>query len=141
MSKRVRLHEVRVELEVPFHDVDALRLVWHGHYFKYFEIARTKLLRGIGLDAGDLIGPRYRFLVTESHCRHARRLEYAERFEVAAWIREFEHRVWIDFEIMSIDHQHRCARGYTVLASVDAEGQLLLRTPAAIRERIVVPAT
>ena len=40
-----RLHETSVEIEVPFHDVDALRIVWHGHYYKYLELARTQLLR------------------------------------------------------------------------------------------------
>ena len=25
---------VSVELEVPFHDVDSLHIVWHGHYYK-----------------------------------------------------------------------------------------------------------
>ena len=26
-------------VEVPFFDVDSMRIVWHGHYLKYFEIA------------------------------------------------------------------------------------------------------
>ena len=56
MSDAGRLHEVRVQLEVPFHDVDRLGVVWHGHYFKYFELARTRLLRAIGLDAGAHLG-------------------------------------------------------------------------------------
>ena len=33
-----------VMIEVPFHDVDTMNVVWHGHYLKYFEIARCKLL-------------------------------------------------------------------------------------------------
>ena len=33
-----------VIIEVPFHDVDTMNVVWHGHYLKYFEIARCKLL-------------------------------------------------------------------------------------------------
>ena len=24
-------------VEVPFHDVDAMNVCWHGHYLKYFE--------------------------------------------------------------------------------------------------------
>ena len=24
--------------QVPFHDVDALHIVWHGHYYKYLEV-------------------------------------------------------------------------------------------------------
>ena len=29
-----------VIIEVPFHDVDTMNVVWHGHYLKYFEIPR-----------------------------------------------------------------------------------------------------
>jgi len=36
-----RDHAIEIRLEVPFHDVDALRIVWHGHYLKYLELART----------------------------------------------------------------------------------------------------
>ncbi|MCP4037861.1 MAG: acyl-CoA thioesterase [bacterium] len=131
-----RLHEVRVQLEVPFHDVDPVRVAWHGHYYKYFELARTKLLRSLGLDAGELIGPRFRFLVAESGCRHIQPLTYAERFEVAAWLSDFENRIRIEYEIESLDHRRRCAKGHTVLVSTDLEGRLLLRTPPAIRDRI-----
>jgi len=31
-------------IEIPFHDVDSAEVAWHGHYVKYFEIARCKLL-------------------------------------------------------------------------------------------------
>ena len=37
--------EAAIEVEVPFHDVDAMTVAWHGHYLKYFELARTQLLR------------------------------------------------------------------------------------------------
>jgi hypothetical protein len=32
------------EIDVPFFDVDLMEIVWHGHYAKYFEIARCDLL-------------------------------------------------------------------------------------------------
>ena len=69
-----RLHEISVDLEVPFHDVDPMGIVWHGHYYRYFDAARTQLLRSCGLDAGKLIGGKYVFMVAESRCRHLFRL-------------------------------------------------------------------
>ena len=39
-----------VDVEVPFHDVDVMGVVWHGHYLKYFEQARTALFQKIGFD-------------------------------------------------------------------------------------------
>jgi len=136
MSRATRLHETRVELEVPFHDVDLLRVVWHGHYYKYFEVARTQLLRSLGLDAGTVIGEKYMLMVSESSCRHIRALEYGDRFEVTAWFHDVDHRLCVDFEIHKLDSGERCARGRTVLVSLDLEGRLLLKTPAAILDRI-----
>lgn len=131
-----RLHETEIELEVPFHDVDALGVVWHGHYYKYLELARTKLLRSVGLDAGDLIGPRYRFLVIESRCRYAFPLFYGDRARVSAWLRDFHNRIFIAYEVTNLSQRRRAARGHTVLATLDAEGRMLLETPHAILKRI-----
>ena len=39
-------HEI--EVDVAFHDVDAMAVVWHGHYLKYLENARWALMERIG---------------------------------------------------------------------------------------------
>lgn len=131
-----RLRETSVEIEVPFHDIDGLGIVWHGHYYKYFEIARTKLLRGVGLDAGDIIGPRFRFLVVESHCRYVSALHYGDQVRVSAWFGDLRHRIRILYEITILATERRAARGHTILATTDLEGRLLLETPHGIVQRI-----
>ena len=136
MRQPVRPHETRIESEVPFHDVDPMQIVWHGHYYKYFEVARTKLLRSLGLDAGEIIGELYLLMVSDSSCRYIDPLKYGERFEVAAWFEDVENRLCIDFEIQNLSSRRRCARGRTVLVSVDLEGRLLVKTPRAILGRI-----
>jgi acyl-CoA thioester hydrolase len=136
MTERTRLHETSVELEVPFHDVDPMRIVWHGHYYKYFEVARTKLLRSIGLDAGSVIGEQYKLIVTESRCRYVLPLVYADRFRVNAWFRDTSTRLCIDYEIAKLDSGQRATRGRTVLATLDLGGRLLMKTPQPILDRI-----
>jgi acyl-CoA thioester hydrolase len=128
--------ETSVEIEIPFHDVDALGVVWHGHYFKYLELARTALLRPRGLDAGDLIPSRYGFLVIESRCRYSAPLRYGDRARVDAWLRDTRRRIAVAFEVHNLTLGRRSARAHTVLAITDAEGRLLLETPSAIRERL-----
>ena len=136
MSPVARLRPVSVEIEVPFHDVDLLGVVWHGHYYKYVELARTKLLRAAGLDGGDLIGPKYRFLVGETHCRHAFPLRYGERARVDAWLRDVRNRLHVAFEITNLTQARRSARGRTILVTTDATGRLLLETPDEILRRL-----
>ena len=133
---RTRLREVSIEHEVPFHDVDALRLVWHGHYYKYFELARTKLLRSCGLDAGDLVGGRYRFVVIDSRCRHGAPLRYGDRMRVSAWFGDLRRRIEIAYEIWNESSDRRAARGHTTLATLDGEGVLRFETPPEILARI-----
>jgi acyl-CoA thioester hydrolase len=133
---RRRLHEGFIELEVPFHDVDALRLVWHGHYSKYLELARTELLRSRRLDVPDLLELGLGFIMIESGCRYAAPLRYGDRVRVAAWFRDVRHRVFIAYEVTNLTHRRRAAWGHTVLATTDAEGRMLLATPPAILDRL-----
>lgn len=132
-----RRKETSIELEVPFRHIDMLGVVWHGHYYAYFERARTALLRACGLDAGDLIGTRYLFFVIESKCRYAYPLHYSNRIRVTAWLKDIQHRIHIAYEIHNLTHGQRAARGHTILATTDLEKNLLLETPDEIRRRLV----
>jgi len=123
---------VSVELEVPFHDVDAMGLVWHGHYYKYLELARTALFRARGLDIGSLIGRRFRFVMIESGCRYTAPLHYGDRVQVSAWLRDLKHRIYIQYEAINLTSGKRVARAHTVLASTDRSGRMLLQTPDEI---------
>ena len=69
-SSGLRLRECSIELEIPFHDVDTLGVVWHGHYYKYLELARTQLLRSCHLDVANLMDLRLGLVVIESGCRY-----------------------------------------------------------------------
>ena len=125
-----------IELEVPFYEIDPLGIVWHGHYYKYFDRARTALLGAHDLDGMRLIETGFKFLVVESNCKHMAPLTYGERMRVSARFGRVTHRVEILFEVTSLSTGKRVAKGRTDLATVDEQGQLRLRTPATILERI-----
>jgi len=131
-----RLHETSVELEVPFHHVDALRIVWHGRYFEYFEHARTALMRSRGLDVPDLAALRVRLVVVESQCRHVFPLYCGDRIRVTAWFQDFARRLLVRYELTNLTHGRIAARGHTALASLNDEGGLRLETPPEIVRRI-----
>lgn len=131
-----RLGETAVEHQVPFHDVDLTKRVWHGHYFKYFEIARTALFRAHGLEDGSLIPGRFSLYVIETRCRYTSPLRYGDRFCASAWFRDIDHRLAIDYEVTNLTHGKRAARGHTLIAVTDRDGRLLLRTPPEVVRRI-----
>ena len=122
-SQKIPSHAHSVELTVPFHDIDALRVVWHGHYLKYLEIARCELLKQCGLDVMQMVELGYRFMVSD-------------RFRVTAWFTETEHRIGIAYEVFNLTTQKRSARAHSTLITVSGEGKLCLSTPAPIFERL-----
>jgi acyl-CoA thioester hydrolase len=132
-----KLHPTSVELEVPFHDVDPLGVVWHGNYYKYLEVARTKMLTPLGLDGEELLETGHRFYVIESRCRHVFPLFYRDRFRVDAWIREYENRLFVSFEVHNLTKVRRSARAHTIMAVTDAQGNLMLEMPGVLVSRII----
>jgi acyl-CoA thioester hydrolase len=124
--------EVTLELEVPFHDVDMLELVWHGHYYKYFELARTQLLRARGLTDRALRDSGYMLVVVESTCRHPGALRFGQHFRVGAALGSVEFGLRVDYQIWNLSDDRRAAYGNTVLAILDSSGKLLVRTPDAL---------
>jgi acyl-CoA thioester hydrolase len=131
-------HAVSVELEVPLHDVDPLNVVWHGHYFKYFERARTELLRAHDIDLPDLATLGHRMLIVDAACRYISPLTYADKFRVAAWVTAVEPRIRIAYSIWNITQARRSARAHTVLVTTDAGGRLLWRTPQVLVDRLAL---
>jgi acyl-CoA thioester hydrolase len=127
---------VAIEGEVPFHDCDPLAIAWHGHYYKYLEVARTALFRRHRIDGRELLEMGYRFVVAHSECRHMHPLRYGERYRVKAWFLDTEQRVNVGYEVTNLSAGARAARGRTALVTTDPEGALLFETPAAIRRRI-----
>lgn len=129
--------EASVELEVPFHDVDAATIVWHGHYYKYFEIARTALMRKLDYDVPAMRASGFAWPVIDSRCRYVSPLRYGQRFTVRAWITEYEHRLVIRYDLTDNDGGQRVARGTTTQVAVEIETLTMrLTSPPALLERL-----
>ncbi|MCA9688134.1 MAG: acyl-CoA thioesterase [Myxococcales bacterium] len=131
-----RLHEVGVEFEVPFHDVDALRIVWHGHYYKYLELGRTALMRSRGLDVPEIADAGFLQMVIDTRCRHTFPLRYGERARVSAWFVDLSPRIVIDYRIRNLTQGRCSARARTTLITTDVHGRLLLETPDVLLDRL-----
>jgi len=131
-----RLYEVTKDFEVPFHDVDALRIVWHGHYYKYLELGRTALLRDRGIDVEKIGDAGYTLLLVESRCRYTFPLRYGDKGRVHAWFAALQPRLTIAYRIRNLTHDRCSARGQTELVALDNQGRMLSETPDDLLELI-----
>lgn len=114
-----------IEIEVPFHDVDAMQVAWHGHYLKYFELARCALLRSFNYDYPQMQASGYLWPVVECQLKYMRPARYGQRLRVEATLLEHENRLRIGYSIVCADSGERLTRGQTIQLAIDAATQSL----------------
>lgn len=129
----LRLHAVEIEGEVPFHDIDMQRVVWHGHYFKYFDRARAALWRHCGLVSPTDPTGRTIFRIVETSCRHLASLRYPDRFRSLAWFESTGELLRVGFEILGRDDGRCYARGHSVFELAGSDRELPANVAAALR--------
>jgi acyl-CoA thioester hydrolase len=135
---KASMRECAVRLVIPFYDLDAMQIVWHGNYFKYVERARQALFDQSGLDLYRYgLAEGTQFPVTRCSIKHLQPLRFRDEIEVVARLLEAEHRIVVGFEIRKLPEGTLCARGQTEQVAVQLPGlKLLLDIPLQIREAL-----
>lgn len=60
----------RVEHRVNFYDTDAMAVVHHSNYIRWFEIGRVEFLRMLGITLNDMMEDGYVFPITDVKCKY-----------------------------------------------------------------------
>jgi len=101
-----------IQMKVPFHDLDPMQVVWHGNYFKYFDVARFGLFASVGVDLyGYLKSRQMVFPITRSSVKHILPLRFDDTFICRATVTEARYKIAMDFEIRRTDTGEICTRG------------------------------
>ena len=79
----------RAQFKIPFHDIDIMNIAWHGHYLKYFEIARTALMQSVDLDWPVLKGHNIAMPIVEAQTQYRKPIQYDQEIVVEASIEEY----------------------------------------------------
>ncbi|MGL5334595.1 MAG: acyl-CoA thioesterase [Enterovibrio sp.] len=112
-----------VELVVPFHDVDMMGVVWHGNYFRYFEIAREALLNQLGYGYREMKKSGYIWPIIDTRVKYRAALTFEQRFRVCAQLAEYENRLRINYKIFDAISGKCTTTGYTIQIAVDEKNQ------------------
>jgi len=130
-----------VELEVPFHDVDMMEVAWHGHYVRYFEIARCKLFDQLDYNYRQMRDSGYSWPVIDLHVRYIQPLLFQQKVTVTAWIAEWENRLRVEYRVTDSATGKRLTKGHTDQVAINMKtNELLLATPAILQEKLGITA-
>jgi len=126
-----------VVLEVPFHDVDVMGVAWHGHYVKYLEIARTAMMRQVGLDWQQMKDWGVVWPVVTCNLKFIRPLRYGQKVRINCSLLEYQQRIRIAYVMSDADTGERVHKAETIQLAVDSTtGELLFECPASLTEAL-----
>jgi len=110
-----------VEIEVPFFDVDAMHVAWHGNYVKYFEVARCAMLRKIDYDYPQMEASGFHFPVVEIYLRYVKPARFGQVVLARAELLEYENRLKIGYQITDRANGEHLTKGWSVQVAIDAK--------------------
>jgi acyl-CoA thioester hydrolase len=126
-----------IEMSVPFYDLDPLGVVWHGNYYKYFELARAEFMKSIRFDIDEMRQSGYVWPVTKSDCSYISPLRYDMKIMVRAELQEEEHRLGLRYWITEKETGKVLAKGHTIQAAVHIDTwEMCFITPDTLLSRI-----
>lgn len=117
---------VSVRHKVNFFETDAMAVVHHANYFRWFEMGRVEFLRQAGITLNELMAKGIVFPITEVSCQYKASAKYDD------WVRievlpkaltpvkmEFEYRI-----VREAD-EGVLATGYTQNVFTNTEGKII----------------
>jgi acyl-CoA thioester hydrolase len=131
-------YHYETRMKVAFHDLDPMQVVWHGNYFKYFDVARFALFTHAGIDLYDyMITRHYVFPITRCSTKHIAPLKPLDDFICRASVTAAEYKIVMEFEIRLVDNGQLCTRGASEQVAVKhPEMELVPEVPTDIRKAL-----
>jgi len=128
---------ISINMEVSFFDVDSYRIVWHGNYPKYFEIARCKLLEYIDFTYEDMEAAGYFFPIIDMKIKYIKPLIFKQHFTITATLTEWENKLIIRYLIEDSETGDKLTKGETSQAAIAMPSQITQFTsPMALINKV-----
>lgn len=130
-----------IEVSPAFHDLDPMVVVWHGHYLKYFELARCALLQKFDYDYLQMKASGYVWPIVDLRSKYVRPARFQQKLRVSARIVEWENRLKIEYRISDAETGATLTKAHTIQVAVAVDtGEMCFVSPAVLFERLGLPA-
>ena len=129
--------QAEVIIDVPFFDVDAMQVVWHGHYVKYLEVARCELLRSFNYDYTDMSESGYMWPIVDMSLKYVGSALFAHKIKVVATLKEWENRLKIDYLITDLASGKKLTKASTTQVAINiSTRQMCFESPDILFEKL-----
>ncbi len=125
-----------VSIRVIYADTDAMGVVYHMNYIRWFEIGRTELMRDMGVIYAELEKQDYYLPVTELYCHYNSPARYDQVVRVETRISYMRRAsIKFEYEIWDQTREKLLVEGFSVHAFINGKGKIV-RPPEDVAVKI-----
>ena len=113
-------------VRVIYADTDAMGIVYHTNYIRWFEIGRTELLRAMGFVYAEWEKRGFNLPLTQVYCHYLLSARYDQVLLLETEV-EYVKRASVKFRYTIWDeaHEQELTEGYTVHACTNSQGKII----------------
>ncbi len=124
MEKRSTPVTHSVRLRARFAETDAMRVVHHTEYFVWFEVARTELLRSVGLPYTEIQRRGFHTPLVEAFANYKAPARYDDEVQVKIWASKIgRSSIRLDYEVTKLPGKELLCTGHTVHVLTGSDGK------------------
>ncbi len=135
MNEKLTHLSATSQIRVRFNETDAMNVVWHGNYIRYFEDARDAFADKYGIDYHTVKEQGFLLPIVDMHCSYKRSLTFGDHIEATCTLAiSNAAKVIFYYELRNARTQEIVATGKTIQVFLNLKGQLQLYIPAFFEE-------
>ena len=124
-------------IEVPFYDLDPMKVVWHGNYLKYLEVSRCDMLSKIGYTYTDMMNEGVAYPVATMDLKYIKSARFLQKLKIITTLVEYEPALIIKYEIYEDKSNELIFKAKSMQICVDAKtGESLYKAPDKFVEKL-----
>jgi acyl-CoA thioester hydrolase len=110
----LRFIEDKIKINVRFSEVDAMGVVWHGNYLKFFEDARESFGKKTGMSYLDIHKQGYVVPIVKSQLQYKTHISFGDEIEVVSrLIKSKAAKIVFYYEVWNLTTNKMSAEGLT----------------------------
>ena len=123
------------KVDVRFSEVDALGIVWHGHYLKFFEDGRESFGKQFGLGYLDIYKHKFAIPLVKMNVDFKRTVKYGDSVRIiTTFINSPASKIIFNYKVYRDSDDELVATGESVQVFMNLEHELYITIPPFFEE-------
>jgi acyl-CoA thioester hydrolase len=126
------------QVRVRYVETDQMGVVYHSHYFQYFEVARAEAIRKLGFTYASMEKTGTIMPVVEVKCKYIRPALYDDLLTITVSLEHLpdDHRITFDSEVYN-EKRELLAKGHVTLYFLEAHTMKKAKMPQDLYDKLI----